>query len=307
MPDKGKGMLRRDFLAKGLSAAAVATTAGFVTSCDSIGVKAPWGKGKPTRLGFTTYTWGMRWDIPTLISNCSKAQIYGMELRTSQNYAHGVELESSAEQRQEAKKLFADSPMTLVGIACGERFDSPNPQEVKEAIENAKGYIKLSHDIGASGVRVFPNDFHEDVLREKTIAQIAKAIDEVGAYAANYGQQVRLEAHGSAGELPSIRAIMDQVNQKNVRVKLNSSSRDASGEGFKHNFNLVKDFQGDTLHLHNLKDSGFPYQLQMDLLVNMGWDGWQLLELSHKVPDRVAALIEQRMIWERMRDKALQA
>jgi len=307
MPDKGKGMLRRDFLARGLSAAAVATTAGFVTSCDSTGIKAPWGKGKPTRLGFTTYTWGMRWNILTLISNCSKAKIYGVELRTSQNYAHGVELESSAEQRQETKKLFADSPVTLVGIACGERFDSPDPQKVKEAVENAKGYIKLSHDIGASGVRVFPNDFHKDIPREKTIAQIAKSLNEVGAYAANYRQQVRLEAHGSAGELPTIRAIIDQVNQKNVRVKLNSSSRDASGEGFEHNFNLVKDFLGDTLHLHDLKDSGFPYQLQMDLLVRMGWGGWQLLELTHKVPDRVAALIEQRKIWEGMRDKVLQA
>ena len=70
---------------------------------------------------------------------------------------------------------------------------------------------------------------------------------------------------------------------------------------------MVKDFLGDTLHLHNLKDSEFPYQLQMDLLVDMGWSGWQLLEASDKVPDRVQALIEQRQIWDRMLANSLKA
>jgi hypothetical protein len=62
----------------------------------------------------------------------------------------------------------------------------------------------------------------------------------------------------------------------------------------------VKDLLGQTLHLHNLKDTEFPYQLQMNLLVKMGWSGWQLLEASDKVPDRAQALIEQRQIWDRM-------
>jgi len=83
-------------------------------------------------------------------------------------------------------------------------------------------------------------------------------------------------------------------------LKLNSDKRDAAGEGFEHNFNLVKDLLGDTLHLHNLKDAEFPFQIQMDLLVRMGWKGWQLLEVSDKVPDRVQALIEQRQIWDRL-------
>ena len=77
--------------------------------------------------------------------------------------------------------------------------------------------------------------------------------------------------------------------------------------GFEYNFNLVKDLLGDTLHLHNLKDTEFPYQHQMDLLVKMGWTGWQLLEVSDKVPDRVAALIEQRQIWDQMLAKAMSA
>jgi len=118
---------------------------------------------------------------------------------------------------------------------------------------------------------------------------------------------VRLEAHGSAGGLADIRAIMDQVTQPSVRVKLNSSARDADGAGFEHNFNLVKGRLGDTLHLHDLKDETFPYQQQMNLLVRMGWTGWQMLEVSHKVPDKITALREYRQIWGEMLEKALSA
>ena len=285
---------------------AVAGVAGSSLACRPLAM-LPGGKSQQTRLGFTTYTWGKPWDIPTLITNCDKVRILGVELRTSQEYAHGVELESTAQQRQEAKKRFEDSPVTLVGMACGERYDSPEPDKVKTAVEKTKGYLKLSHDVGGSGLRVFPNDFHQNVSKETTITQIAKALNELGAYAADYGQQVRLEAHGSAGGLVDIRAIMDQVTQPSVRVKLNSSARDADGAGFEHNFNLVKDLLGDTLHLHDLKDETFPYQQQMNLLVQMGWTGWQMLEVSHKVPDKIAALREYRQIWDELLEKTLSA
>jgi hypothetical protein len=93
---------------------------------------------------------------------------------------------------------------------------------------------------------------------------------------------------------------MDQVEQPSVRVKLNSDRRDAEGRGFEHNFNLVKDFLGHTLHLHDQRDTSFPYQLQVDLLTRMKWHGWALLEVSMPIPDRVQGLIEQRELFERM-------
>ncbi|MCX8037713.1 MAG: sugar phosphate isomerase/epimerase [Candidatus Sumerlaeia bacterium] len=294
---------RRIFLAGAASGiAATALDAALLPAADS----APKKPGKP-RFGFTTYQWGRDWDIPTLIANCTKAKVFGVELRTSAKYAHGVELDISAAQRAEVKKRFADSPVKLVGIACGEKFDSPKPEEVKKAIEAAKGFLKLSADVGSSGVRVFPNDFHKDIPRETTIKQIAEALNEVGKYAADLGQMVRLECHGSAGDLESIRAIMDRVTVPSVRVKLNSSPRDAAGKGFEHNFNLVKPFLGDTLHVHDLDDKSFPHQLQVTLLVKMGWSGWALLEQSNPVEDRVAAIIEQRELWEAMVAKAMES
>lgn len=290
---------RRHFLSR-----AAQMTGGWIAA-SAISRSALANAGTPEakmRFGLTTYTWGQDWDLPTLMANCRKAGVYGVELRTGLNYAHGIELELSPHQRSETKKRFADGPVRLVGLATSEKFDSVDPNEVDAAVESSKQFIKLSHDLDATGIRVFPNDFHKEVPREKTIAQIAKAVNAVGAFAADYGQQVRLEAHGSAGELSTLRAIMDQVTQPAVRVKLNSDKRDAKGEGFEHNFNLVKDFLGDTVHTHDFKADDFPNQLQIDLLVKMRWTGWVLLEAATppKDFDRVQGLREQREIWEQM-------
>ncbi|MHC4325336.1 MAG: sugar phosphate isomerase/epimerase family protein [Planctomycetota bacterium] len=307
IPSNRKDLSRRDFMKRGICIASGAASAAALTSCDSLQSPGTEKRAAQTRFGFTTYQWGKDWDVPTLIGNCSKAGVFGVELRTSKSYAHGVELELNADQRLEVRKQFEDSPICLVGIATGEQYDSPDRAKLKAAIENTKAFVKLSRDVGSSGVRVFPNSFHQGIPREKTIGQIAEALNVVGEFAADYGQEIRLEAHGNAGELPTIRAIMDQVDQPSVRVKLNSDKRDTKEGDFEARFNLVKDLLGRTLHLHNLKDTEFPYQLQMDLLVKMGWSGWQMLEVSDKVPDRVQALIEQRRIWEKLLANSLNA
>jgi hypothetical protein len=265
------------------------------------------------RFGLTTYQWGIDWDIPTLIANCMQAKAFGVELRTEDpayqtagreaKEAHGVELSLSASERREVKKRFSDSPVTLVGLACGECYDWPDPATLDKAIENTKAYVKLSQEVGGHGVRVFPNNFHREVPQEKTLEQISRSLAIVGKYAADCGQIIRLENHGSAGDLVTIRKIMDGANQSNVKIKLNADPRDAGD--FARRFESIKQFLDDTLHFHELNRGNFPYQLQADLLIDAGWEGWWLLEATSKVPDRVQALIEQRGLWEGLVAKSL--
>lgn len=256
------------------------------------------------RIGLATFKWGADWDIPTIIANCQKAGLFGVELRTSSKYTHGVETTLNAKQRAEVKKRFADSPVRIASIACSEQFDWPKEQELKAAIAAAKAHLELSRDVGCDVLRVFPNQFHREIPHEKTIAQIARAVDELGAFADGLGQEVSLESHGTAGELPTMRAIMDRTSRPNVRVRLNCDPRDAKGKGFVENFNLVKDRLSRVIHLHDLNSPAFPYQLMVELLVKSQWTGWALLEMSDQVPDRVAAMVRQRQIWEAMLEKA---
>jgi hypothetical protein len=87
-------------------------------------------------------------------------------------------------------------------------------------------------------------------------------------------------------------------------VKLNSEKRNAEGQGFEYQFNLVKDLLGNTLHLHELDRPDFPHQLQVNLLRQIRWNGWALMEASAKVPDRVQALIQQRELWDALMAKS---
>jgi sugar phosphate isomerase/epimerase len=299
---------RREFLSRGIGATigvggclAVGRLNSFAAEATDASLKSK------MRIGLATYQWGMDWDIPTLIANCSKAGIFGVELRTSSKYAHGVETTMNADQRAEVKSRFADKPVRIVSIACSEKFDWLDEKKLRAAIVAAKAHLKLSHDVGCDVLRVFPNDFHPKVPHEKTIAQIAKAMDELGVFADGLGQEVSLEAHGKAGELPTMRAIMDRTTRRNVRVRLNCDARDTKGKGFTENFNLIKDFISRIIHLHNLHDPAYPYQEMVNLLAKMNWSGWALMERSEKVPDRIAAMAEQRQVWEAMLDKAGQS
>lgn len=285
--DRNMSTTRRDFLRH--SAACMAAAASIGPLCR----RAAAAPNAKISLGLVTYQWGAEWDLPTLIANCTKAKVLGVELRV--DHAHKVGLELSPEQRKEVRKRFADSSVTLVGMGTNQDFHHADQEKVRKSIEKAKEYVKLSHDVGGSGVKVKPNDLPKGVPVEKTTAQIGKALNELGAFAADYGQQIRLEVHGTASRLPVIRQILDVATHKNVTVCWNSNKTDLEDPGLTHNFNLVKDRLGQTAHVFTRPD--YPWAELLKLFVQAGYQGWWLIESSTKPADKVAALVEQRQVF----------
>lgn len=291
---KSAGKNRRDFLKMLAAGTAAATLPGF----------APIAKKKPDmRIGLVTYQWGRNWDLPTLIANCEKANVMGVELRTQ--HKHGVEINLSKAQRQEVKKRFEETPVVLVGYGANDEYHSPDPAELKKNIENTKALLHLMHDVGGSGVKVKPNAFPNGVPREKTIEQIGQSLLTLGQYARDLGQQIRLEVHGrETQDLPNIKAMMDIAKHPNVKVCWNSNDEDLAGQGLEYNFNLVKDRLGDTVHVREFNVGSYPYQELMNLLVKAKYKGWILLECRTEPTDLVAAMVEQREILDQLLAKA---
>jgi sugar phosphate isomerase/epimerase len=254
--------------------------------------------GSNMKLGLVTYLWGKDWDLDTIIKNCTASEVLAVELRTE--HAHGVQPEISKAAREEVKKKFADSPVICLGPGTNQHYDEPDPAKLKANIEGTKAFLQLSHDIGATGVKVKPNSFHEGVDRNVTIEQIGKSLNEVGKFAGDLGQQIRVEVHGTCSELPTMKAIFDIADNPNVAMCWNSNDTDLKGEGIEHNFNLVKDRFGATVHIRELNVGDYPYQKLMDMFVAMDYNGWISLECRTKVDDGVKALIEQREIFEQM-------
>jgi sugar phosphate isomerase/epimerase len=258
------------------------------------------------KLGLTTYMIGSKWTLPQLIQHLTQLEIFGLELRTDEKFAHGIELDIDKTRRNEVKKRMADSPVTLVGIASGERFDSPNPGVLKKSIERTKELLQFCADLGASGLRVFPNDFQKDVPQEKTLDQIATSLKALAPTAESLNVEIRLEAHGNAGLLPNLAAIAKNVDHPKVRIMLNSDLRDTQGEGLLANLQKTEQYLAEVIHLHELLDQKHLetkyYETQLAFLKSIEWNGWCLLEIGDQPNDetRLAELSRQQKRWNEL-------
>jgi hypothetical protein len=284
---------RRDFLKHSalLSAAALAIPAFAADAAPAI------------QFGLVTYQWGRDWDINALLRNCTETKVLGVELRTT--HAHKVEPNLTPDQRQEVKKRFADSPVKLVSLGSAEDFHNPNPEALKKNIENTKAFIKLGHDVGSTGVKVRPNDLPKNVPVEKTIEQIGKSLNEVGAFAADYGQQIRLEVHGGCAKPSVIKQIMEVATHPNVTVCWNSNNSDQDAPGLEQNFMMLRPRMGLTTHVRQLDTPGYAWQDLVTLFVKTKYQGWLLLEAGGADPaDRVKALAQQKALFDQMIAKA---
>lgn len=255
------------------------------------------------KLGLVTYQWAKDWDLPTLIANCEKTGYLGIELRTE--HAHKVESNLSVSQRTEVKKRFADSPVDCIGYGANFEYHSTDQSALRKNIDQTKVYIQLCKDIGATGIKVKPNGIPANVEKAKTIAQIASSLNEVGKFAGNLGQLVRVEVHGDISqEIPNMKAIFDQVTEKSVKMCWNCNDQDLLPPGLEANFNSVKKWFGDTVHVRELNVGDYPYQQLMNLFTGINYDGWILLEARTEPTDKIAAMNEQMMIFNDMVSKA---
>ena len=283
---------RRDFLKWSALGTAGLAIGGLGSGCTLSGcVNRP-----KMKFGLVTYMWGADWDLPTLISICEQTGLQAVELRA--DHAHGVEATLSAAERAEVKKRFADSPVTCVGYGSNFQYHDPDPVKFRENIEGTKAYVKLCKDIGASGLKVKPNTLPPEVPSEKTIAQIAAGLNEVGRYAGDMDMLIRVEAHGRfTQELPNMRAIFEQVTEDNVKICWNCNAVDTNPPGLEGNFNMVEDWIGDVVHVHQLHLDDYPYQQLFNLLAGIDFKGWLLLEDGRIPEDRITALKEQVVVF----------
>lgn len=287
-----KKISRRSFVQQSLSAGIGMTALNYLPDL-------PLMAKSRMKFGLVTYMWGYDWDLPTLISNCEKTGLLGVELRTQ--HAHKVETNLSSTQRAEVKKRFADSPVECIGYGANFEYHSPDPAQLRTNIEQTKEYIILCKDIGATGIKVKPNDLPAGVPKEKTIAQIGTSLNEVGRFARDYGQLVRVEVHGNlTQELPNMKAIFDHVTEPNVKICWNCNDQDLLPPGLEGNFNMVKKWLGNTVHVRELNVGDYPYQQLFDLFTKIRYNGWILLEARTEPVDRIAAMKEQLVIFNEM-------
>ena len=245
-------------------------------------------------LGLVTYNLAQDWDVPTIIKNCEATQFEGVELRTT--HAHKVEVNLSKDQRQEVKKRFQDSRVQLMGLGSIFDYHTPDQAKLRQDIEAAKEYIILAQDVGATGVKVRPNGLPKEVPVEKTLAQIGGALRELGDFARDHGQVIRLEVHGPGTAFPPhIKTILDVANHPSVGACWNSNATDLDGEGWDHNFGLLKK-KIFSVHMTDLFLEEYPYRKLLNGLNDIKFEGFCLAEIPAST-DPVRVMKYYRALW----------
>lgn len=253
------------------------------------------------RLGMVTYNLGKDWDVPTLIQRCTEARFEGVELRTT--HAHKVEVTLSQAERAEVKRRFADSPVRLFGLGSVFDYHTPDSARLRADLEATRAYIVLAQDVGATGVKVRPNGLPKEVPIEKTLEQIGRSLRELGDFAADHGQQIRLEVHGAGTSLlPHIKTIMDVANHPHVGVCWNSNQSDLEGAGFDANFDLVRD-KIVAVHMRDLFLEEYPWRRLLNRLASTGYTGFCLAEIPEST-DPVRVMRYYRALWLAYQERA---
>ncbi len=227
---------------------------------------------KPLRLGLMTYLLGKDWDVDTLIHNCTQSKFEHAELRAT--HAHRVEVDLSEKQRQEVHDKFEAAGIKL-SLASAFAYHWPEPAKLREHIEGTKEYVLLASDLGALGIRVFPNALKvPGRTEEQTIEQIGRAAAEVARFGAEHGVEIRLANHGSGtNRVTVLKKILDAADCPQLYVNWNCDGSDVEDPGFEANFNLVKS-RIRNIHMHDLSSEKYPYRKLFSLLRASGYPGY---------------------------------
>ena len=132
--------------------------------------------------------------------------------------------------------------------------------------------------------------------KEKTLEQIGKSLRELGEFGAGQGVQIRLEVHGKeTSHVPYIKTIMDTADHPNVGVCWNSNQSDLDGEGFEHNFELLKR-KIFTVHMRDLYLDEYPFRKLLTGLNEAGFAGYCLAEIPESA-DPLRIMRYFRALW----------
>ncbi len=262
--------------------------------------KQPVRKPFAMKLGFMS---SMAQDktLPELIALAEKYHFQAVEFRPEWDHAHGVELSMSTAQRKEARKMFADSGISISAISPGVRFLRDDRDE---QLEKMYRYIDLAADLGAPCIRFFADKLPEDPAERRESHKIQSEYQSRAAEKAwEAGVLLALETHGNSigfdtGEMMYLAGFPPAF-----RVNWHLSHCLRNGEDTDTAYRHIK---GRVAHVHfSIPDDPIKMEAierQFELLLYDGFDGAFSVEIIKK-GDNTNHLIEHAQMWEQLKEK----
>ncbi|OPX25266.1 MAG: hypothetical protein B1H02_01895 [Candidatus Latescibacteria bacterium 4484_107] len=204
----------------------------------------------------------------------------GIEPRLDAKHAHGIEVETTSEQRAAIKQQAADAGIALACLATS--LEYADPDQTEAMLRQTHERIDLAGDVGAPAMRVFGGKIPEGVSREQAIDLLAESLGAVADHAAQRGVTLCLETHDDWCNPAHVAAVVGQVNRPSIAVnwdimhpvRTDNATIDES-------FEMLKPWIRH-LHIHDGDDSGLlpigegivDHRRTIELLMTIKFDGY---------------------------------
>ena len=233
------------------------------------------------KLSLDTYSIGTDLSLRDLIQLLPANGFDGVEFRCDSNQKHGVELDTSPEERRRIRALLEQAGIEVACLSTGERYESPDPSVRKAAIERTKQFVDLAADLGCGRIRVFGNDFPEGVPKPQVVQYVGESLRACGEHAEGTGVDVLLEMHGQFYYWEYCLGAVKIAGHPNVAINYNCDKRDLVDGSVAYTFGQVQEYVRH-VHLHDLESPAFPYKELFGILKGMSYDGFCSLEEGYR-------------------------
>lgn len=242
------------------------------------------------KLCLLTFNLGRDFALDDLLAVCDRYGYEGVECRAQANHGHGIELDTTPEQRAEIRAKFDAARVNLAGISTGCRFESLDAGERQEQIDIAKQFIDLAAEVGAPRIRVFGNAFPAGADKNEVVENVGAALREIAEHAEGTGVDCNLEMHGDFYRWEYTLRAVELADHDRIGIVYNCDRREPNWGPISTFIEPVKGYLRH-VHLHDIESPDYPYQDLFRILRNLGYHGYLSLEASPSSdPERVLAL-----------------
>lgn len=191
------------------------------------------------RVGFMSSV-APTWDLDQLIAAAREYGYQAIEPRVEWGHAIGLELSASKEKRREVRAKLADAGIGLSCLSLGTRFAKASPAEREESVEAVARYAELAADLGAPLLRVFGGPIPEGRTMADLRDDVAAALAQAAARAADYGVTPCLETHDHFSHPADVAYVVRAADHPNLGVVWHANNHLRLGVSVAEGYELLR-------------------------------------------------------------------
>ena len=172
-----------------------------------------------------------KWDWARILDFASAKGFASIELRGLLDQMDLPQCPEFAPDRLAATKAqLAQHELAISDLGSSANMHEMDAAKRSAALDEGRRFIDLAQALGATYIRVFGNQYVTGVPRDEMLSHIAQGLRELGDYAQGKGVTVLIESHGDFTDSPSLQALLERANSRNVALLWDAHHTFVSGK-----------------------------------------------------------------------------